>query len=249
MRLAGLLGSLAITAGGLQLTVLPRPSFPGPAGAPSGPHRLELVSSVKVGVSNVVVTSATGPSLRGLPPQTIFQTANRRFVLYGKDGASGRYVVAYPLKGAEPLYGFDFASYAWPPRIKPGDREFVYEQPQWAQELNDVLYVETAHLTYAVSSYGQNAYITAINVETGKVLWRSAALVANALNFVVTPKYVIAGYGFTNEPDYLYLLDRGTGRVLDRLLLPNGPEKITRRGNLLHVRTYDHAVTVRLTGA
>jgi hypothetical protein len=249
MRLAGLLGTLAISAGGLQLVALPRPSFPGPAGPPSGPHRLVLLSSYKVGVSNVVVTTATGPSLHGLPPQTTFQTANRRFVLYGKDGASGRYLVAYPLRAGKALYGFDFGPYAWPPRIKPGERDFVYEQPQWAQELNDVLYVETAHLTYAASSYGQNAYITAIDVQTGKVKWRSAALVANALNFLVTPKYVIAGYGFTNEPDYLYLLDRDTGRLVDRLLLPNGPEKITRRGNVLHVRTYDHVVTVRLRGA
>jgi hypothetical protein len=248
VRPAIALGALALGAGGLTVTTLPRPAFPGPAGAPSGPHRLTLVSSRQVGVSNIFGSRVTGPQFHGLPPQAIFTTSNRRFVVYGKDGSSGRYLVAYD-RGADALYAFDFGAYAWPPRIRPGDRAFVYEQPQWAQELGGVLYVESAHLTYARSSYGQNAYITAIDVRTRRALWRSPALVANAFTFLVTPRYVITGYGFTKEPDYLYLLDRRTGHVLDRLLLPNGPERLTRQGGLIHVRTYDHSVLVRLPGA
>jgi hypothetical protein len=147
------------------------------------------------------------------------------------------------------LYALDFVNYVWPPRVKPGDREFVYEQPEWADERGGTLYVENTHLTYAYSSYGQNAYIAAIDLKTRRATWRSPALVANANTFLVTPRYVITGYGFTDEPDYLYLLDRVTGRVLDRLLLPNAPEKITWQSGLIHVRTYDHTVLVRLVGA
>src|SRR5262249_25299662 len=154
------------------------------------------------------------------------------FILYGRDGSTGRYLVAYN-RGPIPLYAFDFTAYGPPPRARPGNRGLVYEQPQWAQERGGVLYVENAHLTYATASYGQNAYITAINLTTKRRIWRSPALVANALNFLITQNYVIAGYGFTNERDYLYLLDRRTGRVLDRLLLPNGPETIRLQGNLL----------------
>lgn len=145
-------------------------------------------------------------------------------------------------------YAFDFKNYVWPPRIRPGEREFVYESVVWAHEANSVLYVENAHSTYARSSYGQNAYITAIDLNTRKALWRSPALVANANTFLVTPHYLITGYGFTDEPDYIYLLDRASGRVVDRLLLPTGPEKITWQGKLVHVRTYDHTVLVRLRG-
>jgi outer membrane protein assembly factor BamB len=137
-------------------------------------------------------------------------------------------------------------NYVWPPRIRPGERGFVYEEIVWAREANGVLYVENAHLTYARSSYGQNAYITAIDVRTGKRLWRSRALVANAGTFAVTPDYLITGYGFTAEPDYLYLLQRRTGRVVERLGLPSAPEKITRSGKTFVVRTYDHVLTVRL---
>jgi hypothetical protein len=248
MRLATALGVLALAAGGLSVTTLPRPAFPGPAAAPSGPHRLVLVSSQATGYSSSGTAISIGGPFRGLLPQQTFFTANRTFVVYGTDGATGRYLVAQD-KTRNPLYAFDFKNFAWPPRIKSGDREFVYEQPQWAQERGGVLYVETTHLTYARSSYGQNAYVTAIDLKTRKALWRSPALVANANTFLVTPHYLITGYGFTDEPDYLYLLDRATGRVVDRLLLPTGPEKITWQGTLIHVRTYDHTVLVRLRGA
>jgi hypothetical protein len=249
MRLAGLLGTLALAAGGLTVTTLPRPAFPGPAGAPSGPHRLVLASSRQVGVSTGEPKSIDEVDpFRGLPPTMGFDTVNRLFVVYGKDGSTGRYLLAYD-RGGHGLYGFDLKNYAWPPRIKPGDREFVYEQPVWAQEAGGVLYVETAHSTYASSSYGQNGYITAIDLKTRRAIWRSPALVANAGTFLVAGRYLVTGYGFTDEPDYLYLLDRSTGKVVDRLLLPNAPETITRAGALIHVRTYDHAVVVRLRGA
>jgi hypothetical protein len=249
MRVATAIGALALGASGFTVAALPRPAFPGPATAPNGPHLLTLVTSKRVGISKVTITNVSGPSFSGLPPQTIFNTANRRFIVYGRDGATGRYLVAYARKGPVPLYGFDFLRYGRPPHVRPGNGGLVYEQPQWAQERNGVLYIENAHLTYASASFGQNAYITAINVKTRRAIWRSHALVGNALNFLVTPHYVIAGYGFTNEPDYVYVLSRSTGRVLDRLLLPNGPETIRLRGNVLHIRTYDHVVVARLKGA
>ena len=83
-------------------------------------------------------------------------------------------------------------------------------------------------------------------MKTKRRLWRSKALVANARNFAVTPDYLVTGYGFTAEPDWLYLLDRRTGRVVERLSLPSAPEKITRSGKHFVVRTYDHVLTVKL---
>lgn len=249
MRLATALGALALGAGGLTVTTLPRPAFPGPATAPGGPHRLVLVSSRYQAPGNLendtIEIQVDGlPKLPGLRlVGTIAQPATL-IGLYGRDLGSAR--VAVVKRSTET--GIDFRNYVWPPRIRPGERQFVYESLEWAQYRTGVLYVENAHLTYARSSYGQNAYITAVDLKTRKALWRSPALVANARTFLVTPHYLIVGYGFTDEPDYLYLLDRATGRVLDRLLLPSAPEKITWQGKLLHVRTYDHDVLVRLRG-
>jgi hypothetical protein len=246
MRIAFALSALALGTS-LPVTVLPRPAFPAPAAPPSGAHRLVLTSSRPTGVDTGTTVAGSDDVFRGLGLQNEFHTANRIFAVYGKDGSTGRYLIAYTKAGAT-LYAFDFASYAWPPRIKPGEREFVYEQPVWAQEVGGTLYVENAHSTYASSSYGRNAYVTAIDLATKRAVWRSPALVANANTFLVTKHYLVTGYGFTDEPDYLYLLDRATGKVVDRLLLPNAAEKITWQGTAIRVRTYDHVVVVRLRG-
>ena len=239
-----MLAAAALGAATITVTTLPRPPFPGPLTAAPEAKRLVVVSSRKIspGLGGDLSCHVFGvpKTVRGLPLQRALCPGGTSFALYGKDGASERILLGLN------KYEFDFKNYVWPPRIRPGEREFVYEEVVWAREANGVLYVENAHLTYAKSSYGQNAYITAIDLKTKRRLWRSRALVANADNFVVTPKFIVAGYGFTAEPDFLYLLDRRTGRVVERLALPTGPERITRRGNRLTVRTYDHVVVVKL---
>jgi hypothetical protein len=247
VRLAIALGALAIGAGGVSMTTLPRPAFSEPSTVTrSVPQLLSIVSARYRSPTGGAVDLAGAP-FRDLPLTSLFETANREFSIYGRDPASGRFLVASD-KAGHRLYAFDFKNYAWPPRIRPGEREFVFEQPVWAQESNGILYVENAHATYASSSYGQNAYITAIDLKARSAIWRSPPLMANANTFLVTPKYLITGYGFTNEPDFLYLLDRKTGREVDSLPMPTAPERITWQGSLIHVRTYDHDVLVRLSG-
>ena len=184
-------------------------------------------------------SECAGVRARAAAPADVLPSVGPSFALYGRDGASARILLTN-------RYALDFKNYVWPPRNRPGEKEFVYEEIVWAREANGVLYVENAHLTYAMSSYGQNAYVTAFDVESKRRLWRSRALVANAQTFAVTPDYLLTGYGFTAEPDWLYLLDRRTGRVVERLSLPSAPEKITRSGDRFVVRTYDHVLTVRL---
>lgn len=247
------LAALAVTgAGGFAVTTLPQPPFPGPVATAAAPTHVRVVSSRDVGPSPIVemhfFPAAIPLTFRGAERTGLVVQRNRLLALYGKDGASARYLLAFD-GNRRFLYGFDFKNYVWPPRIRPGEREFVYEEIQTVREADGVLYVKNAHLTYARSSYNRNAYITAIDLKTKKRLWRSPALVANARNFVVAGRYLVTGYGFTAEPDYLYLLDRRTGHVVERLKLPSAPERITRQGNRLTVRTYDHIVVVDLKGA
>jgi outer membrane protein assembly factor BamB len=240
------LALVALAAGGFAVTKLPRPTFPAPLASARAATHMHVVSSRYRSPSTGSYRAwSTGPaSFRGAALQRVI-LGMPVFRLYGEDGSSARYLLAFDAKGRY-RYGFDFANYVWPPRIRPGNREFVYEEIVWAREDKGVLYVENAHDTYASSSYGRNGYVTAIDLKRKRALWRSPALVANAKSFAVTPHYVVAGYGFTKEPDYLYLLDRRTGRVVERLKLPTAPEQITRQGNRLHVRTYDHDLVVQL---
>jgi outer membrane protein assembly factor BamB len=208
------------------LTVLPRPPFHAPA------------SSAGTGKVTFQVVSSTPAD----PARLVRAPSSRPLRIEGQDGNTQHVVVA------PGRYAYDFRKYAIPPRIAPGEREFVYEQTVFAKEAAGLLFVETAHSTYARSSYGLNAYLTAIDPKTGKLRWRSPALVANSGNFVLLDDTIVSGYGFTAEPDYLYAIDRATGRIMGRLLLPSGPERIARHGTTLTVDTYDHRLVVRVVG-
>lgn len=172
----------------------------------------------------------------------IRQSGASVLLVYGQDGSSGRYVVGASERTRALRYAFDFVNFTRPPNGA------WLEPVTWAREVDGILYVTNSHLTFAPATKGRNAYVNAIDIRTRKSLWRSPALVANAFTFVVTGNLIVAGYGFTSEPDFLYLLDRRTGRVLDRLALPTGPEIIKLRGDRLHVRTYDHDVVARSIG-
>jgi hypothetical protein len=251
MRWAGLAALVALGASGFAVTKLPRPRFPAPVASAPAPTHMRIVSSQPrpptIEENGIDVYGGLPMSFRGASLLRGIVRPGRTLLLYGKDGASARYLLVF--SGKRFRYGFDFARYAWPPRIRPGEREFVYEEVVWAREAAGVLYVENAHDTYARSSYGRNAYVTAVDLRTRRALWRSPALVANAKTFALTDRYLVTGYGFTDEPDYLYLVDRRTGRVAERLQLPTAPDRITRSGSRLHVRTYDHDLVVQLSGA
>ncbi|HYE15922.1 MAG TPA: hypothetical protein VD968_15880, partial [Pyrinomonadaceae bacterium] len=130
-----------------------------------------------------------------------------------------------------------------------GDRDYVYQTLKWAAEEDGTLYVSHAHMTYARSSKGMNAYLTAVDTREGRVLWRSAPLVSNSANFELAGDLIITGYGFTKEPDFLYLLDKRTGAVRQQLPVASVPTYIIRKGERVHVRAYDKDLVLRLAGS
>lgn len=142
-------------------------------------------------------------------------------------------------------YAFDLTSFGFPPRsLAP--RAYGPQEIVWARQIGRLLVVQTSHLGYASDSADRNGYLTAIDLATGKVRWRSPSLVANARNFIVVDGMIVSGYGFTAEKDWLYLTDPKTGRVRDRLALPSMAERLTRSGDRIVARCYDAKVVVRL---
>jgi hypothetical protein len=241
--------TIATASSTLDVTKLPRPEFPAPVTdvQPTG-VRLALVSShyhSPADPTRVLPDPApwAPPRFHGEDLQfAIRQPPALVFFVYGRDGSSGRYLVAASVHTRQLRYAFDLVNFAH----APGGGDF--EQVVWARESEGVLYVETAHSTYATATGGRNAYVTAVDIAKRRTLWRGPALVANARTFVLAEGYLVTGYGFTREDDFLYLLDRRNGHVAVRLLVPSAPEFVRLRGDRLHVRTYDHDVVVRLTG-
>ncbi len=242
-------------------TILAAPPFPGPdAGPPRGPSPLRLVPvSVKPNaiideerwlarngltlpvLSRDVLIAAGYPAAVSGRPLRFAVSCPHRFligygdVLYGLDPQTG-----------QPAYALDFTAWRGQHLARPKEAAYTAQELRYAWEDGDVLYVEHAHMTYAASSGRKNASVSALAVRDGRLLWRSAALTANAGNFVVLEDVLLTGYGFTQEPDFLFILDRATGQTLARQALKSGPDWLVLREGRLFVRTYNMDAVYRL---
>jgi outer membrane protein assembly factor BamB len=156
--------------------------------------------------------------------------------VYGPPSA-GRYLLVAGDGGLR--RAFDFAAYRRAPSAQAGDEAFVEQDLAWAAAAGGWLYVAHAHRTYAASSGGMNGYVTALDLASGALRWRSRPRVANAATFALVGDALVTGYGFTAEPDFLYVLDRFTGEVIEEERVRTAPTWLLVRGDRLFVRAYD----------
>jgi hypothetical protein len=238
----------AVGAGGTTIEIVSSSSFVGDSVSWVRDNGLDLREYQVPGdtVRQLALPKLPGfvaPTYRGHRLVKAIRQQKTILLVYGRDFASGRFLVAVDTKGRT-RYALDFLAYGNTPVGSP-----LYQRVVWAAEANGVLYVETAHATYAKDSGLRNGYVTAIDLATRKVRWRSAALVANALRFELYGSLIVTGYGFTEESDFLYLLDRRSGKLVGRASLPTAADYVVRKGDLLYVRTYDHDVVARLAPA
>ncbi len=160
-------------------------------------------------------------------------------LVYTDDQNAGRYLLLWSISSRRYEYGFDFGNYLLAPGDTEVEKQTITQTIDWVVVKGDILYISHSHKTYADSSKGLNGYITAIDLGTRGVLWRSDPLVSNAANFIVIGNTIISGYGFTAEPDYLYLLDSSNGKKIDRIALRTGPQYIIHKDDQVFVRTYN----------
>lgn len=160
-------------------------------------------------------------------------------LVYADDQDEGRYLFLWSLKSRRYEYGFDFGNYLLAPGETEIEKQVITQSIDWAVVKQQILYISHSHKTYADSSRGMNGYITAIDLKTRRVLWRSDPLVSNAANFVVIGNTIISGYGFSAEPDYLYLLDSSNGVQLEKISLRSGPQYIIHKEDQVYVRSYN----------
>lgn len=132
----------------------------------------------------------------------------------------------------------DFDNYRYPEDYVKADETYIEETVHDARIADDILYVSVFHYTYAASAPA-NGYITAIDLDDYHVIWKSQPLVCNSLNFEIVGDVIFCGYGFTQEDDYLYQLDRMTGSVLGKTELKSKPDYLIYQDDKLYVRTYN----------
>jgi hypothetical protein len=152
-------------------------------------------------------------------------------LVYGQDG--------------EMLYDFDLETVINGPDEAGGRKSGTTQYIRYATIVDNILYVEAGHNEYAENE-PDSSYILAIDLSTNELLFRSDPLVANAGNFKVVGDSIICGYGFTAEPDYIYILDRFTGETLDSVKVNSAPEQFEIKDDVLYVATYNTAYTFRI---
>ncbi|HVH13165.1 MAG TPA: hypothetical protein VM759_08940, partial [Longimicrobium sp.] len=98
------------------------------------------------------------------------------------------------------------------------------------------LYFIEACQSYSREANGACSALLRVDPAAGTVDWRTPPLTSNNILLLHGP-YVIAGYGFTAEADSLFLIDRATGRVLDRQPLDSAHTYLEMVGDELVVVT------------
>jgi hypothetical protein len=135
-------------------------------------------------------------------------SAGRWLALYGRDRADARFVAVLREDGTTEAL-FDFA--AWRMKIQIAEAGI-----SWAELRGGTLYVKTEVVAF-------DGFIAAIELKTGKTLWRSEQ-VGFASNFVVGEDKIVA---WRWQPrDSILALDRATGATVARLDTPYNPARV-----------------------
>lgn len=143
------------------------------------------------------------------------------------------------------LYAFDFSNFSVHSYANDEEKEYVDISVGDVEIENDVLYASVSHCTYAKSSAGYNAYLVAIDLKTATVKWISQPLTCNS-SFHIYKDVIFSGYGYTNERDYIHIIDKETGCRISSVELSKGPSYLSIIDNMLYVRTYNIDYTFKI---
>jgi hypothetical protein len=179
------------------------------------------------------------PSVYGVETlNAIIPSGNRILLIYG-----GRYLVS--LIGMQTEVVFDLEALRHPPKATPQWKQFAQQDATYAQIVDDTIYLCNGGGSYAREVYGKKGFMSAIDLATGVIWWRSDPLRCNA-TFAVVGEYLATGYGFTNEPDFLYLLRIADGKTVAKAKLRSGPDSVSFDGKTIHVEAYRHVYEFEL---
>nr|HEX4315455.1 hypothetical protein [Kofleriaceae bacterium] len=95
--------------------------------------------------------------------------------------------------------------------------------------LDGVLYFNEACQSGSSPANGQCSSLVAVDPRAGSVLWRTKPLVSND-RFRVRGCYIVAGYGFSGEPDTLSVVSRATGKLESTRSLPKAVSTLQLQG-------------------
>lgn len=111
---------------------------------------------------------------------------------------------------------------------------------EYMLELQDIryekgrFYFNMACPTYSDNFDGRCSRMYCIDGRTGKLVWQTDFLTSNDI-IAVEDDYIVSTYGFSNEKDFVFLLDKNTGDVLSRMSLDRKAQYIEVKDSQLFV--------------
>lgn len=180
-------------------------------------------------------------SFEGFPLTQAWFDDSFIYCVYGEVYYEGYLLKLYEKDTCAPVMSLDFSAFC--------TREYgdgIYQWVRWARVDGQTLYVSLSHNTYSENA-PNHAYITALDLTDMHILWKTEPLVSNARNFEIIGNELVCGYGFTAEDDFLYQIDRATGRILEQIPVASQADYIIRKDDRLFVRTYDTNYVFQIT--
>lgn len=117
-----------------------------------------------------------------------------------------------------------------------------YLEIQDIRYADGVLYYNEACQSYSKTVKGKCSFLVAVDPVEGKELWRTKKLVSNG-EFLVVGDYIVSGYGFTDEKDFIYVVSRADGSIKQKLPLKKSPERFQiNEDGLLMVHVYPDTI-------
>jgi hypothetical protein len=106
------------------------------------------------------------------------------------------------------------------------------------------LYFNEACQSYSREAGGRCSALLRVDPRGARLEWRTRHRVSNNV-FIFSGPYLVAGYGFTAEPDSLHLISPETGRVVASRALDTAHYYLEERAGILHVVTHNSHYRMR----
>ncbi|MCA9710926.1 MAG: hypothetical protein KDK70_34110, partial [Myxococcales bacterium] len=94
-----------------------------------------------------------------------------------------------------------------------------YLELQDVRYADGMLYFNEACQSYSSGAKGKCSALVAFDPQAGEVRWRTRPLISNGEIFV-HGDYIVSGYGFTGERDFLYVVRRRDGKIMHKVSVP-----------------------------
>lgn len=169
-------------------------------------------------------------------PRYSYYTGNYLVTIYGPHFGETLKLTVTDIAEKQLYAAYDFESFRYSPKTTlMGNVQCVCD----AIIEGNVMYVAHGSRSYSDGAGYQTGYITALNLETNQIIWTTQPMTCNS-NFTIYGNSIICGYGFSHEPDYIYIVDKYSGQRMRQYPVKSMAERVVVKDGKAYVRTYDH---------